>query len=195
MWRSLVAHLTGGQGVAGSNPVIPTGTRTGPELQTCRTGPVPSYRRDAAVQSRSKRRSNLPGESGFLFCQQKAQLTSECTHGHGHDVVAVHNAGVIEPVGWADRHLRRQAADGAGDGRDRYLTEVGRTTSRVRMRTGRVLSRCAVHVSPISRGRPSTCERKLGEAVQVRTAICVVIPKRDHVRMDPKRGSSGRWSG
>ncbi|MDQ1482151.1 MAG: hypothetical protein QOF35_227, partial [Actinomycetota bacterium] len=26
MWRSLVAHLTGGQGVAGSNPVIPTGT-------------------------------------------------------------------------------------------------------------------------------------------------------------------------
>ena len=36
MWRSLVAHLTGGQGVAGSNPVIPTiyfligkGLRTG----------------------------------------------------------------------------------------------------------------------------------------------------------------------
>jgi hypothetical protein len=24
MWRSLVAHLTGGQGAAGSNPVIPT---------------------------------------------------------------------------------------------------------------------------------------------------------------------------
>ena len=24
MWRSLVAHLTGGQGVAGSNPVNPT---------------------------------------------------------------------------------------------------------------------------------------------------------------------------
>ena len=23
-WRSLVAHLTGGQGVAGSNPVVPT---------------------------------------------------------------------------------------------------------------------------------------------------------------------------
>lgn len=30
MWRSLVAHLTGGQGVAGSNPVIPTGMRKGP---------------------------------------------------------------------------------------------------------------------------------------------------------------------
>ena len=27
MWRSLVAHLTGGQGVAGSNPVIPTHNR------------------------------------------------------------------------------------------------------------------------------------------------------------------------
>jgi hypothetical protein len=27
MWRSLVAHLTGGQGAAGSNPVIPTGTK------------------------------------------------------------------------------------------------------------------------------------------------------------------------
>lgn len=24
LWRSLVAHLTGGQGVAGSNPVSPT---------------------------------------------------------------------------------------------------------------------------------------------------------------------------
>jgi PKD repeat protein len=29
MWRSLVAHLTGGQGVAGSNPVIPTNFATG----------------------------------------------------------------------------------------------------------------------------------------------------------------------
>jgi hypothetical protein len=28
-WRSLVAHLTGGQGVAGSNPVVPTGTMGG----------------------------------------------------------------------------------------------------------------------------------------------------------------------
>ena len=31
MWRSLVAHLTGGQGVAGSNPVIPTNLN-GPSL-------------------------------------------------------------------------------------------------------------------------------------------------------------------
>ncbi len=29
MWRSLVAHLTGGQGVAGSNPVIPTNKHRG----------------------------------------------------------------------------------------------------------------------------------------------------------------------
>jgi hypothetical protein len=27
-WRSLVAHLTGGQGVAGSNPVAPTKTKS-----------------------------------------------------------------------------------------------------------------------------------------------------------------------
>ena len=27
LWRSLVAHLTGGQGVAGSNPVSPTSSR------------------------------------------------------------------------------------------------------------------------------------------------------------------------
>ena len=32
MWRSLVAHLTGGQGVAGSNPVIPT-NKYGPDLR------------------------------------------------------------------------------------------------------------------------------------------------------------------
>ena len=31
MWRSLVAHLTGGQGVAGSNPVIPT-NNYGPDI-------------------------------------------------------------------------------------------------------------------------------------------------------------------
>ena len=29
MWRSLVAHLTGGQGVAGSNPVHPTSKTAG----------------------------------------------------------------------------------------------------------------------------------------------------------------------
>ena len=28
IWRSLVAHLTGGQGAAGSNPAIPTFHRT-----------------------------------------------------------------------------------------------------------------------------------------------------------------------
>src|SRR3954447_20861212 len=32
LWRSLVAHLTGGQGVAGSNPVSPT-NRTGSDLR------------------------------------------------------------------------------------------------------------------------------------------------------------------
>ncbi len=31
-WRSLVAHLTGGQGVAGSNPVVPTRKFIEPDL-------------------------------------------------------------------------------------------------------------------------------------------------------------------
>ena len=38
LWRSLVAHLTGGQGVAGSNPVIPTnmkGSAERPALSCC----------------------------------------------------------------------------------------------------------------------------------------------------------------
>ena len=39
MWRSLVAHLTGGQGVAGSNPVIPTNTYRA--QSTLSVGPFP----------------------------------------------------------------------------------------------------------------------------------------------------------
>ena len=40
-WRSLVAHLTGGQGVVGSNPAVPTRLRPGqrrssPVLASCR---------------------------------------------------------------------------------------------------------------------------------------------------------------
>ena len=36
MWRSLVAHLTGGQGVAGSNPVIPTNIHNSQEYDAFR---------------------------------------------------------------------------------------------------------------------------------------------------------------
>jgi hypothetical protein len=32
LWRSLVAHLTGGQGVAGSNPVSPTGEKASTQV-------------------------------------------------------------------------------------------------------------------------------------------------------------------
>ena len=35
MWRSLVAHLTGGQGVAGSNPVIPTDVMSRDTVHRC----------------------------------------------------------------------------------------------------------------------------------------------------------------
>ena len=38
MWRSLVAHLTGGQGVAGSNPVIPTSVYAGRKVITAWAG-------------------------------------------------------------------------------------------------------------------------------------------------------------
>jgi hypothetical protein len=38
MWRSLVAHLTGGQGAAGSNPVIPTGTSSRSEAVSEKSG-------------------------------------------------------------------------------------------------------------------------------------------------------------
>ncbi len=54
MWRSLVAHLTGGQGVAGSNPVIPTNLRsclpTQRELRLASHAAevIPSIRRDSA---------------------------------------------------------------------------------------------------------------------------------------------------
>src|SRR5665648_181002 len=64
-------------------------------------------------------------ERGFLFCQKEAQLAPERTHGHRDDVVAADNAVVIEPVGWAHRNLRGQAAHGAGDGRDGDPAEVG----------------------------------------------------------------------
>jgi hypothetical protein len=43
-------------------------------------------------------------ECGFLLGQQEAQLASERTDRHRHDVVAADDAVVIEPVGWAHRH-------------------------------------------------------------------------------------------
>src|SRR4051794_15601137 len=46
MWRSLVAHLTGGQGVAGSNPVIPTANiNSQARSRTDEVGPL-WYRRE-----------------------------------------------------------------------------------------------------------------------------------------------------
>lgn len=37
MWRSLVAHLSGGQGAEGSNPFIPTiNLKRGLQLQNCK---------------------------------------------------------------------------------------------------------------------------------------------------------------
>src|SRR5664279_5121274 len=64
-------------------------------------------------------------ECGFLSGQQEAQLASKRSHRHRDDVVAADNTVVIEPVGRTYRHLRGQAADGAGDGRDSDPAEVG----------------------------------------------------------------------
>ena len=72
-----------------------------------------------------ERGSDRLRECGFLLCQQEPQLAYERAHGHRDDVVAADNAVVIEPVGWAHRHLRGQATDGAGDGRDGDPAEVG----------------------------------------------------------------------
>src|SRR6478672_4880408 len=44
MWRSLVAHLTGGQGVAGSNPVIPTNSQRADPAQWGRPVSLRSHR-------------------------------------------------------------------------------------------------------------------------------------------------------
>ncbi|KAJ1684297.1 hypothetical protein LUZ63_020590 [Rhynchospora breviuscula] len=59
LWRSLVAHLTGGQGVAGSNPVSPT---TKPQVRGrvtarrgCTSGPLETPTRRTPMARRTKR--------------------------------------------------------------------------------------------------------------------------------------------
>src|SRR3954451_10603971 len=47
-WRSLVAHLTGGQGVAGSNPVVPTVASRSPPAGDPRRGGAPPVSEDPA---------------------------------------------------------------------------------------------------------------------------------------------------
>ena len=50
LWRSLVAHLTGGQGVAGSNPVSPTEKRPGITRKVAGSGPLVSAVRTGGGQ-------------------------------------------------------------------------------------------------------------------------------------------------
>src|SRR5437773_5252916 len=42
-WRSLVAHLTGGQGVAGSNPAVPTRRSRSEGVPGSHSGPFPIF--------------------------------------------------------------------------------------------------------------------------------------------------------
>ncbi len=81
MWRSLVAHLTGGQGVAGSNPVIPTTYEERPaerpavlRMRTRRPLQWTRFRRSRARRlevrgSRNHRRVGVPG-----FANQGARI-------------------------------------------------------------------------------------------------------------------------
>src|SRR5689334_11946045 len=66
LWRSLVAHLTGGQGVAGSNPVSPTRregrTTTVVRPSSC-PGPPPSRDPPSAGRNRAKRLTPGPTPS------------------------------------------------------------------------------------------------------------------------------------
>ena len=73
MWRSLVAHLTGGQGVAGSNPVIPTNIgATGSPLR----GDFPPARRLSALHSLSITSwGNLHGPAGVFLASVAFELT------------------------------------------------------------------------------------------------------------------------
>src|SRR5664280_3908699 len=80
---------------------------------------------DAARSVEVERGPDRLCECGFLLCQQEPQLASERTNRHRDDVVATDNAVVIEPVSWTHRHLRGQAPDAAGDGRDSDPAEVG----------------------------------------------------------------------
>jgi hypothetical protein len=82
MWRSLVAHLTGGQGVAGSNPVIPTNFKHFETLQlvaqhcsrlvtdtSCDHGPYPVTNHPAA---RRPPRHRLRSSREVITCPSEA---------------------------------------------------------------------------------------------------------------------------
>jgi hypothetical protein len=83
MWRSLVAHLTGGQGVAGSNPVIPTNflpvrLHRGSSRQSAGTSeqlpnPLHSFPKSRVLQWRLSGRSTV-------ICLQRTNKTNGETH-------------------------------------------------------------------------------------------------------------------
>src|SRR5205085_1995231 len=72
-WRSLVAHLTGGQGVAGSNPVVPT-VRQRP----ADTGEIPDRRAFSMPRDVGPRRVTVPHPG----LRQGADLAADLVH-HG----------------------------------------------------------------------------------------------------------------
>ena len=124
MWRSLVAHLTGGQGVAGSNPVIPTNLfdklRPGP--QTVRTHKtharhtVSTHRR-RIEWSRLRRQQLTPFESGSV-----STIASGCDRqGRGRNA----SAGCVGRYESGTLGSRRVAGDSCDSVRCRRLTTAG----------------------------------------------------------------------
>src|SRR5712691_10058658 len=90
-WPSLVGHLTGGQGVAGSNPAVPT--------RTCRSEGVSGVSRDSFLivgsQTGSHSRGGFAGSGGL----RPLLLTENLVHGRrargerGPDLVPVDGLG------------------------------------------------------------------------------------------------------
>src|SRR5665647_2622608 len=125
-------------------------------------------------------------ERGFLFCQKEAQLAPERTHGHRDDVVAADNAVVIEPVGWAHRNLRGQAAHGAGDGRDGDPAEVGAHDL-----TGEDQHRsCLVQARGVNGSHQSRSSIAVAAAYSARLSRSVSVPAR--ARMAASRSATLR---
>jgi hypothetical protein len=75
MWRSLVAHLTGGQGAVGSNPAIPTKTFTD-------TSQIAGRFNCYAVTARRLEADSSAVERG-VHVVFNAAVTGQCPVSHG----------------------------------------------------------------------------------------------------------------
>ena len=84
------------------------------------------------------------GEVALLPLEPVANVTSEGDLVDGDDVVAADQARLIQAVGRPERDLGAEAFRRRGDRATVTRRIAARTGSRVRTRTGRALSRCAM---------------------------------------------------